>query len=118
MRQVLISLKEENLNKIDYKKKYQRTWLQLRRNEWLKKNGPCKVCGTWENLEIDHIDPSKNKIRIATIWSRRKEVREKELAKCQVLCKAHHQDKSSEESRVRNKKNSKKKAKAKVKAAS
>jgi len=97
MREVLISLKKENLNKIDYKKKYQRTWLQLRRNEWIKKNGPCKVCGSWKDLQIDHIDPSKKKIRIATIWSRKEQVRNKELAKCQVLCKMHHIEKTSKE---------------------
>lgn len=97
MKKHIISLKKENLNKIDYKKKYQRTWLQIRRTEWIKENGPCKVCGSWENLEIDHIQPSKKQIRIATIWSRKKEVRDKELAKCQVLCKKHHAEKTSKE---------------------
>lgn len=97
MREVLISLKKENLNKIDYKKKYQRTWLQIRRSQWIKENGPCKVCGSWKDLQIDHIDPSKKKIRIATIWSRKKQIRDKELAKCQVLCKTHHIEKTSKE---------------------
>ena len=97
MKEILISLKEKNLNKVDYKKEYQRTWLQIRRTQWIKENGPCKVCGSWEGLEVDHIDPDKKEFRIATIWSRRKEVREKELAKCQVLCKTHHIEKTSRE---------------------
>lgn len=97
MKKVLISLKKENLNRIDYKKKYQRTWLRLRRAEWIEENGPCKVCGSWKDLQIDHINPNKKKIIIATIWSRKKEIREKELAKCQVLCKKHHIEKTSKE---------------------
>ena len=35
-----------------------KTRVQQRRQEWLSDNGPCVSCGTWDNLEIDHIDPS------------------------------------------------------------
>lgn len=76
------------------KKEYQRIWLQARRNRWLEQNGPCKVCGTWEDLEVDHIDPSQKQYKISTIWSRSQEVRDNELTKCQVLCKKHHLEKT------------------------
>ncbi len=38
--------------------RYQVKWIQNRRNKWLIDNGPCKKCGTWLNLEVDHIDPT------------------------------------------------------------
>jgi 5-methylcytosine-specific restriction endonuclease McrA len=85
--------------KKEYIKAYQNKWLQNRRSEWIKANGPCKKCRTWDNLEVDHIDPSKKEVRIATIWSRKKEFREAELAKCQVLCKACHFKKTTKENK-------------------
>jgi 5-methylcytosine-specific restriction endonuclease McrA len=88
-------------------KAYQNRWLANRRAEWIKANGPCKHCGTWENLEVDHINPVKKKYEISRIWSRKKSFRERELAKCQVLCKLCHLKKSAEESRIRNKKKAK-----------
>lgn len=84
----------------EYMRVYQNRWLQNRRKQWLQENGPCKKCGTWENLEIDHIDPNQKKYEVSSLWSRKEEIREKELAKCQVLCKAHHRQKTSEENRL------------------
>ena len=72
--------REIYLKRREYMKPYQNKWLQDRRTEWLQENGPCKQCGDWENLEIDHINPSEKQIKIATIWSRKKEIRDKELA--------------------------------------
>ena len=91
--------KEKYLKKREYMKAYQNKWLQNRRAEWIEANGPCKKCGTWDNLEIDHIDPSEKEVRIATIWSRKKEFRDAELAKCQVLCKTCHFKKTSKENK-------------------
>ncbi|AXH46549.1 HNH endonuclease [Gordonia phage RobinSparkles] len=71
---------------------YQNEWLKKRRNEWLKENGPCVKCGSWENLEVDHKDRSK-KIT-SSVWSWSAEKRNKELAKCQVLCKSCHLEKT------------------------
>lgn len=28
------------------------------REQWLADNGPCSNCGSWADLEIDHIDPT------------------------------------------------------------
>lgn len=64
-----------------------------RRKEWFDINGPCSKCSSWENLEVDHIDPL-NKIA-HKIWQWSKERREEELAKCQVLCKVCHRQKTS-----------------------
>jgi hypothetical protein len=78
----------------EQKKTYQREWMRKRRLDWINENGPCVDCGTWEGLEIDHLDPSLKEIHIGAIWSRRKEVRDLELAKCVVRCQGHHLDKS------------------------
>lgn len=73
---------------------YQLEWMRKRRTNWLLANGPCK-CGSWERLEIDHINPgSKVNHRI---WSWTDEKREAELAKCQVLCFVHHREKTAAE---------------------
>ena len=91
--------REIYLKRREYMKAYQNKWLQDRRTEWLQENGPCKQCSSWENLEIDHIDPNQKEYNIATLWSRKKEFREKELAKCQVLCKSCHFKKTNREAK-------------------
>ena len=78
------------LNKLEKKQKYQREWIKTRRQEWVEENGPCKHCGTWDKLEVDHIKPDLKSMHTASIWSRTAEVRKKELSNCQVLCKSCH----------------------------
>jgi hypothetical protein len=52
----------------------------------------CVICGTTQDLEVDHIDPE---MKVAhRIWSWAIPRRNAELAKCQVLCKAHHLEKT------------------------
>jgi hypothetical protein len=71
---------------------YQCAWVAKRRRKWLRENGPCKGCGTRQQLQIDHKDPSKKISHRVWSWS---EVRRlAELAKCQVLCKRCHREKS------------------------
>ncbi len=58
--------------------------------------GQCIVCGTSENLEFDHIDP---KTKLDAISSPRlldglRSIFFAEVAKCQLLCKLHHTEKS------------------------
>lgn len=79
----------------EYMRTYQRDWLARRRSEWVQANGPCRQCGSGKDLEVDHIDPKTKTMATANIWSRRKEVREAELIKCQVLCGPCHQEKTS-----------------------
>lgn len=69
-----------------------------RRLAWLAENGPCRYCGSWEDLEVDHIDSSEKVSH--RIWSWSQERRESELAKCQALCALCHREKSTEESRA------------------
>lgn len=79
---------------------YQIEWVLKRRAEWFASNGPCRVCRSWEELQVDHIDES---VKVShRIWSWRDERRENELAKCQVLCKECHQAKSSASNSQRN----------------
>lgn len=80
----------------EYMREYQLKWMHKRRNEWIKANGPCQECGSSDRLEVDHIDESKKEFHVTQIWSRKAEVREKELAKCQVLCYDCHKKKTIE----------------------
>jgi hypothetical protein len=52
------------------------------------------ACGSFENLEIDHIDPGDKEHSIGSVWSWSKERREAELKKCQVLCRSCHRAKT------------------------
>lgn len=73
---------------------YQRQWIAQRRAQWLQQNGPCVVCGSKENLEVDHIDPTQKVTH--KVWSLALEKREAELSKCQVLCADCHLKKTVE----------------------
>jgi len=80
-----------------YLKEYQRKWMRDRRLDWVLANGPCKHCGSWDSLEVDHIKREDKTMHASCVWSRRKEVRDKELSKCQVLCKSCHLKKTISE---------------------
>ena len=80
---------------------YQRDWYAQRRSAWLEANGPCAKCGSWENLEVDHIDPAQKAAEISRLWSLSEARRLPELAKCQVLCKPCHYEKSLAEGSVK-----------------
>jgi 5-methylcytosine-specific restriction endonuclease McrA len=88
----------------EQKRKYQLAWLAKRRDRGTEiLGGKCAICGSTENLEVDHIDPATKDPRIkgngtggfpwswSWIWI------EAELAKCQALCSDCHQEKSSRE---------------------
>jgi 5-methylcytosine-specific restriction endonuclease McrA len=60
------------------------------RRDWLFLNGPCRHCGSWDDLEVDHIDPTEKEIESNTLWRGAAARRAAELAKCQVLCKICH----------------------------
>lgn len=74
---------------------YQREFCAKRRRDWLAANGPCRKCGSFEQLEVDHVDP-ETKVH-HNVWSWSKARREAELAKCQVLCRQCHQRKTAEQ---------------------
>lgn len=71
---------------------------RLRRAAWIElKGGKCVECGSTENLEVDHIDPSTKLYQPKTVWGLGTEIRERELAKCQVLCRKCHRAKTNAE---------------------
>lgn len=64
----------------------------LKRRQEYFKDKSCKVCGSIDKLELDHIDPE---LKIDhKIWSWSNKRRSEELAKCQVLCEEHHMEKT------------------------
>ncbi len=71
---------------------YQNAWMQRRRTEWVQQHGPCRACGSAEDLQVDHIDPNKKVSH--RIWSWSTARREAELEKCQVLCMDCHLEKT------------------------
>jgi hypothetical protein len=79
------------------KRAYAREWIAARRRQWFAEHGPCVQCGSWDRLELDHIDPTAKVSHRIWSWSR---VRfEAEVAKCQVLCSACHKAKTAIEKR-------------------
>lgn len=56
--------------------------------------GTCVRCGETEGLEFDHIDPDRKSFGITENLTRRWDVVESELKKCQLLCRIHHLDKT------------------------
>jgi len=63
----------------------------------LKLGGCCAVCGTIEELEIDHIDRATKTYNVAHIFSANEEKFWAEIAKCQLLCKKCHKEKTDRE---------------------
>lgn len=51
--------------------------------------GACIVCGSREDLEVDHIDPSEKSFEISRNLTFNAKLRA-ELDKCQLLCSDHH----------------------------
>ena len=74
---------------------FARDWIKRRRNEWFEANGPCHLCGSWERLEVDHIDPAQKVTH--RVWSWRAERRQAELAKCRPLCHRCHKARSAKQ---------------------
>jgi hypothetical protein len=72
----------------EHKLAWQRQRNAERRQNWLEANGPCVDCGSWECLEVDHVDAS---LKVShKVWSWREERRLAELSKCVVRCHSCH----------------------------
>jgi len=91
------------MDRQEYLKQYRKDWFQRviqgRRRKWFEEHGPCVDCGSWENLEVDHVDrkvrgTSRYNHAIFT-WSEQR--REVELAKCVARCHDCHLKKSKRE---------------------
>lgn len=82
----------------EYNRKYHLKRYHKRRKEVISRlGGKCVKCGSIENLEIDHIDPDTKVFNLGKLWSPSKEIFELELAKCQLLCKDCHINKTFSE---------------------
>lgn len=78
--------------------KRQRELRKIRRDEWIaSKGGVCAFCGSSNELQVDHIDPSTKKYNPYELWHRGEEFRNAELSKCQVLCYPCHKEKTKAE---------------------
>lgn len=58
-----------------------------------KLGGKCVVCGTTEDLDLDHINPVDKSFPIGRLWSVKQSTYDAEVEKCQLLCKTHHKQK-------------------------
>jgi hypothetical protein len=76
---------------------YQLKWITRRRDAWIAANGPCALCGSETNLEVDHTDPAAKAIPVSGLWSLAPARAAAELAKCRVLCERCHAAKSATE---------------------
>jgi hypothetical protein len=74
-------------------RQYQLVWMWRRRLTWILENGPCRWCGSCDNLSVSFILPWKKTVRVTSIWSRSDEKRAELLAECEVLCIGCHRKK-------------------------
>ena len=75
-------------------------WKKRRAKAEARLGGKCIVCGSTEELEFDHIDPSTKTTTIGRASSMNDEKFWKEVDKCQLLCVVHHRSKTSSEQSV------------------
>ncbi len=54
----------------------------------------CVQCGSQDQLEFDHIDPTSKAFTITTKWNKSFEYVQPELDKCQLLCTGCHKTKT------------------------
>lgn len=76
------------------KREYQRTWVAARRADYMD-GRKCASCGSAENLENDHIDPSQKITH--KVFSLSLAKRSTELLKCQALCVDCHRTKTAKD---------------------
>jgi 5-methylcytosine-specific restriction endonuclease McrA len=79
-----------------YMKKYMlEKYHKIRQSAIEYLGGKCVICGSVENLELDHKDHRSKKYDLAKMWSGNQGRYKEELNKCQLLCEDCHIRKSS-----------------------
>ena len=88
---------------VEERRAYFRARYHRLRKEWFDANGPCRRCGSWYRLQLDHIDPTDNKTGDdnTRLWNWGEVKRQEELSKCQALCQECHWEKTAEDRRKR-----------------
>jgi hypothetical protein len=64
-----------------------------------KMGGKCVQCGSTKALEFDHINPKTKSFNISAGYNKPKEILEKELSKCQLLCNKCHIEKTKKDNK-------------------
>lgn len=85
--------KKKEYHRLDMKKRYDE---RMRLAHTLLGN-KCNVCCSVDRLEIDHIDWKTKKFDISSVFSRTESRFLEELAKCQLLCKTCHIEKTKKD---------------------
>lgn len=74
---------------------------QLRAECYARLGSVCVCCGSAEDLEFDHIDPTTKDFTIGTVWTCKRSILLAEVDKCQLLCVKCHLKKSADEGSFR-----------------
>jgi hypothetical protein len=87
-----------------YSREYTKRYIANRRATWIAEQGDkCNYCSTTQGpFDIDHINRSLKKYKVSQVWFKDKATRDAELAKCQVLCKPCHKQKTRYELMIHN----------------
>ena len=81
-----------------YMRKYIKARKQRRKAKLIEMlGGKCVRCGTTEDLEFDHIDPSLKRFNVCSDLTRAWDLLVEEAMKCQLLCKEDHIAKGAED---------------------
>jgi len=77
---------------------YHRNYYYVRRQKLIDHlGGACTICGATTDLHFDHIDPAEKSFDISRNVTLSNEAVRAELAKCQILCRTHHEEKTARE---------------------
>lgn len=78
-----------------YHREYQRFYYKKKRGDLESLlGGKCVICSSIKDLQFDHIDPLTKSFSIGCLLSHSKKNIDKEISKCQLLCRPCHTEKT------------------------